>query len=192
MSSTKSGNKFIWFLTPVLYVLIFSDNLTFIHCRKINPFWEWPYWLEPPGARAWIAKLVCLWVSVAYCFADHITFGRGVFVSVLMRNRMLLVLCLGLAHAITIDELALSYDGRMSSTFMSGVNFAGAGFSVRGRGTQIGFQPENPRRLLPDTWQRKLSEKFGLLSVAKLKGSIGEGSNHSNFSDQSSVKILSE
>ena len=26
----------------------------------------------------------------------------------------------------------------------------------------------------------------------KLKGSIGEGSNHSNFSDQSSVKILSE
>ena len=28
--------------------------------------------------------------------------------------------------------------------------------------------------------------------VPELKGSIGEGSNHSNFSDQSSVKILSE
>ena len=29
-------------------------------------------------------------------------------------------------------------------------------------------------------------------SFAKLKGSIGEGSNHSNFSDQSSVKIRSK
>ena len=29
-------------------------------------------------------------------------------------------------------------------------------------------------------------------SYAKLKGSIGEGSNHSNFSHQSSVKILSK
>ena len=28
--------------------------------------------------------------------------------------------------------------------------------------------------------------------AAKLKGSIGEGSNHSNFSHQSSVKILSK
>ena len=30
------------------------------------------------------------------------------------------------------------------------------------------------------------------LSHPKLKGSIGEGSNHSNFSDESSIKILSE
>ena len=29
-------------------------------------------------------------------------------------------------------------------------------------------------------------------SAAKLKGPIGEGSNHSNFSHQSSVKILSK
>ena len=38
---------------------------------------------------------------------------------------------------------------------------------------------------------------FGLvvrigLRVPKLEGSIGEGSNHSNFSNQSSVKILPE
>ena len=32
----------------------------------------------------------------------------------------------------------------------------------------------------------------GAEPVTKLKGSISEGSNHSNFSDQSSVKILSE
>ena len=29
-------------------------------------------------------------------------------------------------------------------------------------------------------------------SAAKLKGSIGEGPNHSNFSDQSTVKIVSD
>ena len=32
----------------------------------------------------------------------------------------------------------------------------------------------------------------GFECVAKLKGSIGEGSNHSSFSHQSSVKILSK
>ena len=31
-----------------------------------------------------------------------------------------------------------------------------------------------------------------VLSFPKLKGSIGEGSNHSNFSDRSSIRILSK
>ena len=35
-------------------------------------------------------------------------------------------------------------------------------------------------------------EVAGRVRVPRLKGSIGEGTNHSNFSHQSSVKILSK
>ena len=35
------------------------------------------------------------------------------------------------------------------------------------------------------------TQTLGVTSAAKLKGSIGEGPNHSNFSDQSSVNVVS-
>ena len=55
----------------------------------------------------------------------------------------------------------------------------------RERGRSRGFPaaPAGARHAL-------LARRLGL--EPKLKGSIGEGSNHPNFSDQSSVKILSE
>ena len=42
------------------------------------------------------------------------------------------------------------------------------------------------------TARTSASRAVALASLTKLKGSIGEGPNHSNFSDQSSVRILSK
>ena len=41
-------------------------------------------------------------------------------------------------------------------------------------------------------WRESRAETPRAAVLPKLKGSIGEGSNHSNFSDRSSVQILSE
>ena len=60
----------------------------------------------------------------------------------------------------------------------------------------FGPSPIEPFNLGPGrgAWgPRRRAERVGELRLGpELEGSIGEGSNHSNFSDQSSVKILSE
>ena len=60
----------------------------------------------------------------------------------------------------------------------------------RGDGSELRVRP----RVRPGLHRGRHGPGGRALSVArpKLKGSIGEGPNHSNYSDQSSVKILSE
>ena len=61
--------------------------------------------------------------------------------------------------------------------------------NARGQHRKIRGEALDPREV-PEELPRELRLRGAVHPPPKLKGSIGEGPNHSNFSDRSSVRIL--
>ena len=108
-----------------------------------------------------------------------------------------------------VDEMSRPFH-RNSAKIQNGIsenciNFRGIRLLMKFDGFGVGGWPSFPRvcgsvrvrgiLVIPRQCQRAFQVEFVLRGALyenrpKLKGSIGEGSNHSNFSDRSSVKFL--